>query len=140
MANTRAYHPIGDELLVAVFNSFPKKRPLRFKDESYIMRAFYKASRKSKYSSLFRNYYFDNDGITPYSREIAEGINILHQTSMLGKMNPSFSSHIISIGVEIRYKRFIEPKLSESQKKILGELSKEIKSSLISKWKISLWV
>jgi hypothetical protein len=128
-----SYHPIGDELLVAVFNSFPKKKPLKFKDESYIMQAFYKASKKNKYSSLFRNYSFDRDGITPYSREIAEGINILHQTSMLGKMNPTFSFHFISSGVEIRFKRFIEPKLTVGQKKLLGELSKEIKSSLISK-------
>ncbi len=38
---------------------------------------------------------------------------------------------ILSEGISIRYKKFIEPKLSEKQKKLIKKLSEEIKRDIL---------
>lgn len=39
---------------------------------------------------------------------------------------------ILSKGIEHRYKKFIEPKLSKKQKRLLKELAEEIKKNLLN--------
>jgi len=38
---------------------------------------------------------------------------------------------ILSEGINIRYKKFIEPKLSKKQKKLIKQLSEEIKKEIL---------
>lgn len=38
---------------------------------------------------------------------------------------------ILSEGISIRYKKFIEPKLNKKQKKLLKQLSEEIKQAIL---------
>lgn len=120
----------GDELLISVFHGFPKDTKLNFKDESNVMLAFYKASKNDRYSELFKNYHFDEDGIAPYSKEIADGMNILHQSSLMSKINPSFSYHSLSKGIDIRFDKYLAKKLSPQQKELLNKLSEELQKVL----------
>ena len=41
------------------------------------------------------------------------------------------SKYILSKGIDIRYEKFIEPKLSIKQKRLLKQLAKDIKKSLL---------
>ena len=129
---TTNHELVADELLIAVFTHFEKSKNLPFKDEGNIMTAFYKASKDPKYKVLFENYYFDEDGITPYSREISDGLDLLHQSSLLRKLNPSFCKYQLSEGVDYTFHKYIEPLLNKEQKELIKELAEEINQTLIT--------
>ena len=126
MKAQQSYVLIGDELLIAVFNKFPKGKSLHLKND--IMLAFYKASKKPAYAELFENYRFDEDGAFPYSQEIGEGLEILEGLCLLSTIH---SNLCISKGVEIRFNKSINPRLNEKQRELLQNLSDEIKQHLL---------
>lgn len=126
MLKKEIYYPKGDELLISVFNYFPKEKPISFYDETNIMSTLFEFSFKPKYKDFFENYQFDEDGVYPYSFEIADSLNSLHQTMLLGKLNPSFTKHQLSKGIEIRYEKYVKPKYSDEQIEAIKQLAKEL--------------
>ncbi len=120
---------IGDELLIAGLKNFPKGEPYHFKDD--IACAFYKASKNPIYEQLFQEYTFDTAGPIPGSKEIENGLDILRQAQLLSIFPPN-SHYFLSEGIDLRFKKFLEPKMNEKQKELIEQLSLEIKEYLLS--------
>lgn len=123
----RSYTLIGDELLVAVLGKFPRGKRLPLKSD--IMTAFHRASKNPAYAELFKNYPFDEDGVAPYSKEVADGLFSLSAVQLIDESSKSLW---VSIGVEMRFNLHIRSKLQKEQLKLLKELSKEIKQQMLS--------
>ncbi|OGI70153.1 hypothetical protein A2824_01730 [Candidatus Nomurabacteria bacterium RIFCSPHIGHO2_01_FULL_42_16] len=117
----KPYTLIGDELLVGVLKELPKGKTLRFKKDTMLI--FYEASKNPEYAELFKNYFFDEDGAIPYSKEISEGCFALEAACMLNITHLDFW---ISTGIEIRFNYHIKPKLNEEQIKLLQRLAGEM--------------
>ena len=121
---TPPYSLVGDELLVSVLKEFPKNTAF-FKSEEDLMLAFYEASLKPGYKTLLKNYPFDKNGAIPYSRDISEGLDTLITTGILNYLQ--FQGYLISKAADIRFEKFIAPKLNKSQKKKIKDLSDYLK-------------
>ncbi|MBN2353681.1 MAG: hypothetical protein JXD23_14000 [Spirochaetales bacterium] len=119
----------GDALLVAVFAQFPNAT-FKINDESDIVEAFFKAKQTGKFSSLFTNYAFDSDGISPHSIAIEEGIYSLQQARLIGRDNPDLKEYKIKKPLKIRFDNFIKPNLPAEMEKNIEQLSEEIRSTL----------
>lgn len=128
MKTQNPYFLIGDELLIAVFNEWPKQKVLYYKGD--YMLPFYKASKKPEYAELFQNYKFDEDGASPYSKEIADGFFIM-ETCHLKCSFPETSNWYFSKGVEIGFNKYINPRLNEEQRQLIKKLSAEIQQDLL---------
>lgn len=128
MEEKNYYSLIGDELLVAIFNEFPKETGMIFKKD--VMLALYQASKNHAYAELFENYKFNEDGAFPYSKEVGEGIsdmkniNVVYSTSIPNRWQFSKS-------IELRFNKYISPRLSDEQKQLIKNLSGEIKLFLL---------
>lgn len=118
----------GNEILIAAFGQFPRSH-FRVVDENEIVCAFYKLARKPKFRDFFHNYVFDEDGLTPRSEALSEGLDTLQQSRLVGRMNPALVDYTIDPALEIRFKRHVKPKL-QGKEKLLEELGKEIKGLL----------
>lgn len=119
---------VSDELLIAVFKYFPKKNPLKVSSEQSIHLAFHQMSKKRKYTELFENYPFDNAGVVPHSSMIGEAIGALKQSHLLQKVDLHTSElWYFTGGINIRFEKFIAPRLNDSQKKLIQNLSEEIR-------------
>ncbi len=121
------YVLIGDELLVCVLNKFPKNTFL-FESEDDLHSAFYKASLKPEYRNLFKWYHFDEDGIMPHSKEIAEGLDTMVRSHILDYVQ--FKGYQISSGINFREGQFIVKKLDNTKKKKIKDLSSYLKKEL----------
>ncbi|MBI2004482.1 hypothetical protein HYS72_03395 [Candidatus Pacearchaeota archaeon] len=124
---SQEYILVGDELLVCVLNKFPKN-PFLFESEDDLSLAFYKASLKSKYQNLFKNYPFDKNGVMPYSKKLGEGIDTLRKSHILNYVQ--FRGYQISRGIDFRFDKFIAGKLNDNQKKKIKNLSNYLKQEL----------
>ena len=49
----------------------------------------------------------------------------------MGTLHVEKESIILSKGIDVRYDKFIKPKLSEKQQKLLKQLAKEIEKELL---------
>jgi hypothetical protein len=119
--NTKSLY--GDELLVAAFGQFPPRSRFKIVDESDVVSAFYRASELPEFAELFNNYPFDLDGLEPRSSAISEGLDSLQQSRLLGRMNPDLIDYTIDPALQVRYERYVKPKLAgkEAQVQKLGE-------------------
>lgn len=120
---------VGDELLVAVFESFPKEKRLRIKKESSVMKAFYLASKNPAYTEFFANYPFDKDGVMPWSKAIGDGYTILDTTLLID--DDHTHGLALSPGITLRFNAHIKPKLSPKQRSLLEALSREVRTHLL---------
>ena len=121
------YALVGDELLVCVLREFPENNVL-FKSEEDLYSVFYKASLKSEFRNLFKNYHFNENGIMPYSKEFADGFDTMRRSNILNYLQ--FRGYQISGGIYFRFDRFIAKKLNNSQKKKIKDLSNYLKKEL----------
>ncbi len=118
---------IGDELLIAVLKDFPKGEPYQFKDD--IACAFYESSKNPLYEQLFQKYTFDTAGPIPGSREIENGLDILRQAQLVAVLPHSY--YFLTQGINIRFEKFIAPKINEEQKELIEQLSQDVKEYLL---------
>lgn len=119
---------VGDELLVAVFAQFPQKE-FRVQDDDAIVRALYRAKKTGRFNKFFRHYAFDVDGLTPSSRAISQALGFLHQTRLMGRMNPDLVRYSISESLGIRYEQYIKPKIAGNESELI-QLAKAVESEL----------
>ena len=120
----------GDRLLVSVFAQFRPESRFKLFDPSGVVAAFLKARATGKYSSIFENVPFDNDGIEPRSSVIEDGINALQEARLIGRFNPDLREYKITSGIRVRFDRFIRPELDDQDLEMIRELSNDIRETL----------
>lgn len=123
------YTLVGDELLVAIFNSFPKAQELQLKKE--LIPALYSVWKKHrpKYDQLFSGYGFDTDGARVTSESIEEGLDGLERSELI-RFQSVPPRCFVSSGISLRFRTHIEAKLSAEQKSLIEDLSCEVYDSL----------
>ncbi len=119
----------GDELFVAAFSQLPERSRFKIVDESEIVIAFYKARNNPQFAEFFHNYPFDEDGLTPRSSAISEGLDSLQQSRLVGRMNPDLVDYTIDAAVKVRFENNVKRKL-RGKANLLKEFAGEIKRLL----------
>lgn len=131
MKTAEKYTLGGDELLIAVFHHFPKNKFLDIGSDTMIMLVLAKAERKDSYKEFFKAYPFDRDGLNPHCKELATGLEQLRAVGLVSRRSIDMGRYWFSAGIDIRFEKFIKPKLSPTEEKLLRELAGEVKASLL---------
>ena len=131
MKSTSATNLFGDEFLSAVFANF-SDRKLKFRTtESELMEIFHGLLKNRAYRAFAGQYPFDSDGPEPKSKALSDAFASLQQSRLVGRLNPDLVVYHISPALMVRYKKFIEPKLSRKKSLIL-RLAKDVEQKLSS--------
>ncbi len=115
----------GDELLIAAFGQTQPRSRFKVVDESEIVFAFYSVRKSGRFSELFENYPFDEDGLKPRSSALSEGLDSLQQSRLVGRMNPDLVDYTIDPALKIRFENHVKPKLV-GKDELLRQFSDEI--------------
>lgn len=117
----------GDELLNAIFANF---KALKFKTtESELMSIFFDLLSKPKFRLLAVEYPFDLDGPEPRSKALSDAFDSLQQSRLIGRMNPDLVVYEIGKSMQVRYEKFIKPKLNGAQNLVV-DLANEVERRL----------
>lgn len=119
--------PIGDEILVLAFSTFPTNEILRFKGVT--IEALYDMSKIPKYQELLSRCTFDTDGAL-YSPELEDAIWSLVASGVIATVSGSTHEHYLTHALRVRYERMAS-KLTVEDLALVKEFSLSLKDQIL---------
>lgn len=98
------------------------------KDPGVIHEVIYKLKMNKKYKDLLEDFYFDDSGLTPFSKELDEILFRMELSGILKTLNPHYECYNISGNKDLLESHF--KKFGQREQDIICEMSEEFEKNM----------